>query len=281
MDREVGTTMAKSPAVIRIHVNGVDLEFVERGRGVPVVFSHGSGSDARYWEPQRETFADRYRFVAYSRRFHGPGSWEPDGDYSAEAHVADLVGIIERLGSGSVHLVGFSTAIALRATLQRPDLVRTLTIIEPNVPWLPDGDPEGKAVLAWWRNQNDRVRAEAGGDDQRHAELWFELVNNRGTSTFAAQPAAFREMWIENMTVRRPSVPEPTPLTCAALSEIAVPTLAVGAEHGMPYSRAILDRLASCISESRLVVMPAVTHFMSYQAPDAFNEVVLAFLGEN
>jgi len=29
--------------------------------------------------------------------------------------------------------------------------------------------------------------------------------------------------------------------------------------------------------ECRLVVVPAVTHFMSYQTPDAFNEVVLAF----
>lgn len=267
--------------MIRIHVNGVDLDIVEQGRGVPVVFSHGSGSDARYWEPQRETFADRYRFVAYSRRFHGPGSWEPDGDYSAEAHVADLVGIIERLGAVPVHLVGFSTAIALRATLQRPDLVRSLTIIEPNVPWLLDRDPDGKAVLAWWRDENDRVGAEAGGDSRRQAELWFELVNNRGAGSFAAQPAAFREMWIENMTVRRPSVAEPMPLTCAALSEIAVPTLAVGAEHGMPYSRAILDRLASCIPEGRLVVIPAVTHFMSYQAPDVFNDVVLAFLDEN
>lgn len=49
----------------------------------------------------------------------------------------------------------------------------------------------------------------------------------------------------------------------------------------MPYSRRIVGMLAQCFAGSRLVVVPAVTHFMSYQAPDAFNEVVLGFLAEH
>jgi pimeloyl-ACP methyl ester carboxylesterase len=265
----------------RIRVNGVDLEYVEEGMGVPVVFCHGGGSDVRYWEPQRASFAERYRFVAYSRRFHGTAAWAIDGDYSADAHVADLLAIIRRLEAGPVHLVGFSASIALRAALRQPDLVRTLTIIEPNVPWLLEGDDEGEAVLVWWRRQNDRVRAEAGDDRHRHAELWFELVNNQGPGTFAAQPAAFREMWIENMTAGRPAAPEPSPLTCDRLRAIPVPTLAIGAEYGMPYSRRIVERLASCIPGCRESVVPGVTHFMSFQEPETFNDLVLAFVGAN
>ena len=57
--------------VTYVQVNGVELEYVDEGRGVPVVFSHGGGSDVRYWEPQREVFAARYRFVGYSHRSHG------------------------------------------------------------------------------------------------------------------------------------------------------------------------------------------------------------------
>jgi pimeloyl-ACP methyl ester carboxylesterase len=265
-------------ALSRLRVNGVELECVDEGRGVPIVFSHGSGSDIRYWEPQRAVFAERYRFVAYGRRFHGPGSWSSTGDNSAEAHVADLLAIIRRLAAGSVHLVGFSTAIALRAVLERPDLIGTLTIVEPNVPWLLQGDAEGEAVIDWWRHENDRVRAESGGDAALHAELWFELVNNRGAGAFGAQPAAFRDMWIENMTLARPPAREPSPLTCDRLRAIPVPTLVVGAEHGMPYSRLIVERLVSCVPDSQLVVVPGVTHFMSYQAPAIFNEMVLAFI---
>ncbi len=49
----------------------------------------------------------------------------------------------------------------------------------------------------------------------------------------------------------------------------------------MPYSRQIVGVLAGCIPGSRLVVLPSVTHFMSYQAPDVFNEVVLEFLAQH
>ena len=51
-------------------------------------------------------------------------------------------------------------------------------------------------------------------------------------------------------------------------------------EHGMPYSRRIAERLAGCIPHSRFVEIASATHFMSYQDPNAFNAVVLAFLDE-
>lgn len=263
------------------HVNGVDLEYVEEGAGIPVVFSHGGGSDVRYWEPQRKVFAAHYRFVAYSHRFHGTGQWPATGDYSADAHARDLVEIMRRLAREPVHLVGFSAAVALRATLRNPELIRSLTIIEPNVPWLLEGDPEGEAVLAWWRRENERVRVEAAGDDARGAELWFELVNNMGPETFRAQPEAFRRMWLDNFGARRPAAPPPEPLRCEQLGAITTPTLAIGAGHGMPYSRRILELLDACIPGSRLLVVPGVTHFMSHQAPDTFNEAVLNFLAQH
>jgi pimeloyl-ACP methyl ester carboxylesterase len=78
-------------------------------------------------------------FVAYSHRFHGSGTWPPDADYSAEAHVDDLLAIIRPLEVGPVHLIGFSTAIVLRATLCESELVRSLIVIESNVAWLFEG----------------------------------------------------------------------------------------------------------------------------------------------
>ena len=181
-----------------VQVNGVELEYVDEGAGVLVVFSHGGGLDLRYWEPQRQ-----------------------------------------------------------------------------------EGDPEGEAVLAWWRDENERVRAEAAGDAERRAGLWFELVNNRGPGTFESQPEALRRMWLDNFNLRRPAAPPPEPLTCERHGAITAPTLVVGAEYGMPYSRRIVDRLAACIGGSRLVVVPSVTHFMSYQEPDLFNDVVLDFVSRH
>lgn len=261
-----------------------DLDVVDEGTGVPVVLSHGGSSDRRYWDPQRAAFSARHRVITYSQRTALPA--RPAGDSAGRAaappdHVADLVAIIARLAAGPVHLVGFSSAVGLRAVLAAPAHIRSLTILEPNVPGLLEGDPDGEAVLAWWRAENERVRVEAAGDDDRAARLWFELVNNRGPGRFEAQPEALRRMWLERFGQRQVAAAggaPASPLRCTDLARIHVPTLALGAEHGMPYSRAILDRVASCSPGSELVIVPGVTHFMSYQAPARFNEIVLGFI---
>jgi pimeloyl-ACP methyl ester carboxylesterase len=267
--------------VRRVRINGYDLELVDEGVGVPVVLSHGGSSDLRYWEPQRAAFSRRYRFVSYTHRFHGTGPWPASGDYSANAHETDLVALIRWLEAGPVHLVGFSSAVGLRAAVREPGLLRSLTIIEPNVPWLLEGPDGDEAILSWWRAENERVTAEAAGDADRRAMLWFELVNNRGPHAFDAQPETLRRMWLDNFNAARPAAPPPSPLRCEDLAVITAPTLVLGAEFGMPYSRRIAERVAECISGSRLVVLPSVTHFMSYQAPEQFIRTVLGFLDEH
>lgn len=119
------------------------------------------------------------------------------------------------------------------------------------------GDPEGEAVLAWWREENERVRAEATGDPEREADVARQLPHDAAGGS-AARAAHVRATRGDHE------------------ADAGHP-----AEHGMPYSRRIVDMLARCVAGSRLVVVPAVTHFMSYQAPDAFNEVVLGFLAEH
>ena len=255
----------------RLLLNGVAVEYEEHGTGVPVVFSHGGASDLRYWAPQRDAFAGRYRFVAYTRQ---------KGDVSAATQVADMMAIVRQLGAGPVHLVGFSTAIALRVAASEPELLRSLTILEPNVPWVLAGDRAGEEVLADWRGENERIHVEAGDDRERTAALWFDLVNNRGRGAFALQPEEFRSMWLDNFGRDRPTTP-PEPLTCQQLKAIRTPTLALTAEHGMPYSRRIVELVASCVPDCRLADVPGATHFMSYQAPRVFNRLVLDFLAEH
>ena len=51
---------------------GVTVHYVTKGRGTPVVFIHGGGRDYRYWNKQIDSFAERYRVVAYSRRYAPP-----------------------------------------------------------------------------------------------------------------------------------------------------------------------------------------------------------------
>ena len=81
--------------------------------------------------------------------------------------------------------------------------------------------------------------------------VWFELVCNREPGTFDTQPAGLRSMWLDNYGAERPAAPSPEPLTCEQLGAISVPTLAIGAEYGISYSRWIVESLVRCIPDSR------------------------------
>src|SRR4029434_1137617 len=59
---------AESLPVHQLHVHGVDLPYLDQGTGAPVVFVHGSFSDLRFWEPQRQAVAQQYRFIALDRK---------------------------------------------------------------------------------------------------------------------------------------------------------------------------------------------------------------------
>ena len=55
-----------------VEVNGARLAYLEAGRGDPLIFVHGSLEDLRIWHRQVEQFAEYYRVIAYSRRYHHP-----------------------------------------------------------------------------------------------------------------------------------------------------------------------------------------------------------------
>ena len=62
----------------------------------------------------------------------------PSPRYSIPALAATLIGYLEHDGRGPVHLVGNSLggSIAVRVAALRPDLIRTLTLISPAMPFL-------------------------------------------------------------------------------------------------------------------------------------------------
>jgi pimeloyl-ACP methyl ester carboxylesterase len=270
----------------QLRVNGVDLAYIDQGTGAPVVFVHGAWMDLRYWEPQRQAIATQYRFMAYSLRYHGTAPWPDAGQhYSYATHAADLAAVIRQLDAGPVHLVGLSSggSLVTMVALEYPDLVRSLTVLEPPIDELladlpaaqPVRDEVGKAFAPI------RTAAQAGEAIQA-AKLFFEVANHQGTGTFETQPEAFRQMILDNARTvpLQLAAPRPPTLSCATLGRVKAPTLVVGGERSLRYHMLINEVIVQCIPGSRLVVIPQATHLMSHQNPTAFNEALLHFLGQ-
>jgi pimeloyl-ACP methyl ester carboxylesterase len=278
--------MEPSATSRQLPVDGVELSYIEQGTGAPVVFVHGAYSDLRYWEPQRQAVAKEHRFIAYTYRYHGTAPWPDEGQqYAAATHAADLAAFVRGLNLDPVHLVGFSFG-GLLATLvasEHPDLVRTLTLVDPGIGALLTDMPEAKPLL----EERGTAFAPAGaaakaGDAAQAASLLFDWVNNQGAGALGSQPEALRQMVFDNartVPVFLSAAPPPA-VSCATLGGVKAPTIVVGGEQTRRYYSLINEVVVRCIPGSRLAIIPEATHFSSYQNPSAFNEALLGFLAQ-
>ncbi|MGW2266231.1 alpha/beta fold hydrolase [Streptomyces koyangensis] len=96
----------------------------------PVVLVHGIltwGTDARYGFAAQRPLAARRRLLLMDRRGYGRSPDIARSDWAVDAE--DIVGL---LGTGA-HLVGhaYGGVGAMAAAVRRPDLVRSLTLIQP------------------------------------------------------------------------------------------------------------------------------------------------------
>ena len=64
---------SRPPELRRVALrDDVELHYIERGKGVAVIFVHGSLGDYSTWDAQLGPFAETYRAIAYSRRYNYP-----------------------------------------------------------------------------------------------------------------------------------------------------------------------------------------------------------------
>ncbi len=104
--------------------------YVERcGQGETIVFLHGSGSNTRMWDKQRDSLRSSMEVVLVDLPGHGksPG----DGCESVEEYRDEVYGAIRKLGVGRCYLAGHSLggAIALSLALSHHEVVTGLVLI--------------------------------------------------------------------------------------------------------------------------------------------------------
>jgi pimeloyl-ACP methyl ester carboxylesterase len=132
-------------------LGGVRLEYEMRGSGEPVAFvHHGAGAD--WFAPLCAQGAlGRYRTLRYYRAGYAPsGALVPPLTFAREA--SQFRALAEHLGLSRVHLVGHSASacMALQFALEAPDLVHSLTLLEPALLAVPS-PPEVPRAMELYR----------------------------------------------------------------------------------------------------------------------------------
>lgn len=124
---------AGTPLVARyLTVDSTRIRYMEAGRGPAVVLIHGLALSMYSWRHAILPIAQAgFRVIAFDNRGFG-FSDRPSTGYSNEAYVGLLYGLLDSLGVQDAVLVGHSMggAIAAQATLDRPDRVRGLVLVD-------------------------------------------------------------------------------------------------------------------------------------------------------
>lgn len=119
-------------------VNGAELHHTDEGSGgEPILFLHGLLWNGEMFRAQIDALKSRHRCVALDFRGQGKSEVTRDG-YDMETLFADAAALIEALGIAPCHVVGLSMGgfIAMRLAARRPELVRSIALLETSA------DPE-------------------------------------------------------------------------------------------------------------------------------------------
>jgi len=289
----VGQTGSALPTVQRVQiVNGVDLHYVELGKGEPAVFVHGSLSDGSFWNPQLGPFAEKYHVIAYSRRYNQPNVNKPLPGYSAVGDADDLAGLIKKLRLGRVHVIGHSYGAytALFLAVRYPELVRSLVIAEaPAVSllgYLPGEQAElGRATLADIRQRMEEpmVAAFRKGDQKAGVAAFINYLSN-DPKGWEKWPEEARQDTLKNahewdvMLTEGELFPDLKP---EEVKKIKAPTLLLSGDKTFEFLKLIDEELGRLLPNNHRIVLPGATHHMFYEQPEKCRNVIFEFLRDS
>ena len=146
------------------NVNGRVWEYELKGSGEPVLLI-GTGPIADSFLPllSEKALVERYRLIRYRQR--GLDRTNGRAPVSFAAHAADAAALLGHLGIRRAHVAGHSTgaAIALQLAVDRPDVVRSLALLEPPIKDAPSAgaffEKAGPAVAAYGAGDPDGAMA--------------------------------------------------------------------------------------------------------------------------
>jgi pimeloyl-ACP methyl ester carboxylesterase len=290
--RDAGAqTRACGSEIQAIEINKATLHYFECGEGEPLVFVQGSLGGLHTFGTQVQTFASRFRVIAYSRRYFPPNAPPRATDVkSLSSHVADLRALVTELKATPAHLVGtsYGAYIALALAVDHPEFVRSLVLAEPPVLSLLSRTSVGESMRqSSIRRVIEPARnAFESGNPEQGLRRFVDFIC--GTGGFDNRPESERTEMVEKQApeLRSGLMTEMSavypPLNCADLGKLTRPTLLVTGERSPAFFLLITAELERCLEGESQVMVPEAGHGgMHHENAPFYNQAVLAFLQQH
>ncbi|NNF89958.1 MAG: 3-oxoadipate enol-lactonase [Boseongicola sp.] len=237
-----------------------------------IVLSNSLGADLSMWDPQIEALTPTHRVLRYDTRGHG-GSDAPEGPYSLDGLVGDVIDLMDHFQIESAAFMGLSMGgmTGLGLALDHPDRVSRVVCA--------DGRADApEPFRAMWDQRIAAVR-----DGGLEAVVEGTLASWLTPDWRDANPEAtarLRHMLLGNS-------PEGYIACCQALKgldylkrlgEVTVPVLYVGGSEDKGAPPEVMRAMASATPGATYHEIPGAAHVANINQPGAFNAVSVGFL---
>ncbi|WP_444912744.1 alpha/beta fold hydrolase [Microbulbifer sp. PAAF003] len=260
-----------------ISVNNHSISYFQEGQGEPIVFVHGALADARMWQEHCKILSSEFRAISFTQRhFSNPGN-PSEGPFGIDTHAADLVGLIEALDIGPVHLVGWSYGadVSLNAAIKAPKLIKSLYLYEPGYPgYIENNDMEE------YRQDAESMFAEifkttAEGELDTAVKLLIDGSGNQA-GYFSQQPLKYRVQQLDNaytLPLQLNQTEQPA-LNPTSLSGISIPVSVAYGSNTHQLFRTVSLAAGTLIPDTHPQEVSSANHMLPLEDPAHFCQLV-------
>jgi 3-oxoadipate enol-lactonase len=230
------------------------------------------GTNLHVWDAQAAALSERYRVIRYDMRGHGMTSLAPSGEDYAIARLADdVAALLDVLRIERAHYVGLSIGgqIGQRFAAAHPTRVDSLVLCATG------------SVIGSPETWNPRIEAVTRGG-------MSAIVDGVMERWFTPATRADRPVTVDGFRI----MVERTPVAgyvgcCAAIRDadlraddarIAARTLILAGEADPAASPATAAAMRDLIPGARLEVIPAASHLLNVEQPEAVTALIDGFL---
>ncbi len=264
-----------------VEPSAVEPFFREAGKGPGVVCLHSNASSSSQWRSLMDLLAPRHQVLAPDS--YGAGK-SPEWPSDSEISLADEVALIEPVlarANAPLVLVGHSYggAVALKAALTHPALVRALVLYEPTLfalleaekpaPNQADGIRHAVSATAEALDRNDLdAAAEAFIDYWMQPGAWAATPEQRKPAIAASVGNVRR--WAHALMT------EPTPLS--AFAALNVPVLYMLGGRSPESAHGVARLLVPALPQVEVQTFDQLGHMGPITHPDVVNAAIASFL---
>ena len=129
----------------KIKINDIELAYVRRGKGTPLVLLHGFPLDHHLWDDVSSLLEDKFDLILPDLRGFG-ASTTVDSPYSMDDYASDIAGLLDQMGIQKAAIAGHSMGgyVALAFARLYPERVSGLALISTQVLADPPDRKEGR-----------------------------------------------------------------------------------------------------------------------------------------